>query len=89
MKKLITLALIGLTFIACSKANRSNLYPDAGIVTGVDRETDTVTWTDGYHDWCFEGTEDWMVGDGIAAIMDDNGTEIVTDDVIVSIRYIG
>jgi len=30
-----------------------------------------------------------MVGDGIAAIMDDNGTETVTDDVIVSVRYIG
>ena len=89
MKKLIALALIALTLIACSKAKRSTLYPDAGIVTGVDRETDTVTWTDGWNDWCFEGTEDWMVGDGIAAIMDDNGTETVTDDVIVSVRYIG
>lgn len=89
MKKLIITAVAALTLITGCTPRQSNLYPNAGIVTDVDRTTDTVTWTDGYNDWCFEGTEDWMVGDGIAAIMDDNGTEIVTDDEIVSVRYIG
>lgn len=68
----------------------AELYPRSGVVTGIDRDSDTVEWTDASgHVWAFAGCEDWMVGDGVAAIMDDMGTDAITDDAIVSVRYAG
>lgn len=62
----------------------------AGTVTGLDRDADVVEWTDGAGlVWSFYGCEEWMIGDGVAALMDDNGTAIVTDDVIVTVRFAG
>lgn len=66
------------------------LYPTAGIVTEVDYSTDTVTFTDSTgNTWSFSGTEDWMLGDGCAAIMDGRGTDTIYDDTIVAVRYCG
>ena len=82
--------LAGLMIGSGAGKTGSGLYPRSGIVTGIDRDADVVTWTDGAgNDWSFYGTGDWMIGDGVAALMDDNGTAIVTDDVIVSVRYAG
>lgn len=68
----------------------AGLYPLAGTVTGLDRDADVVEWTDcAGLVWGFTGVEDWMIGDGVAAIMDDNGTATVYDDVIVTVRYAG
>ena len=68
----------------------AGLYPLAGTVTWLDRDADVVEWTDGAGlVWSFYGCDDWMIGDGVAALMDDNGTAIVTDDVIVTVRYAG
>lgn len=68
----------------------AGLYPLSGTVTGLDRDADVVEWTDGSGNiWSMTGTEEWMIGDGVAAIMDDNGTAIVTDDAIVSVRFAG
>ena len=64
-----------------------NIYPVAGVVTEVDRETDTVTFSTYGNAFSFYGCEDWEVGDGIAAIMSDNGTEEIYDDEIISVRY--
>ena len=96
MKKLAFAAavlLVGaglLTGPAAAPEAPAGLYPLAGTVTGLDRAEDVVTFTDGAgNDWEFYGTEDWMIGDGVAALMDDNRTAIVTDDVIVSVRYAG
>ncbi len=92
MRKFVLMAIAA---IAANGMNVSaapitaRLYPDAGIVTEVDKESDTVTWTDGTNNWYFYGTEDWMIGDGIAVIMSDNGTENVIDDHMVgSPKYI-
>ena len=65
-------------------------YARSGIVTTVDRETDTVVWIDsvGYV-WSFRGCEDWEIGDGIACVMNDKGTEEIFDDEVVSARYQG
>ena len=68
----------------------SSVYPMATIVTETDFETDTVTLTCGNgNQFQFTGIEDWFVGDVAACIMDDNATEIVTDDSIVSVYYAG
>ena len=89
------LLLIVVSLIVCAAIGRANvpdaeLYPRTGIVTGIDRDADVVTWTDGAGlDWSFYGCEDWMIGDHVAAIMDDNGTATVYDDVIVTARYAG
>ena len=63
-------------------------YARSGIVTTVDRETDTVVWIDsvGYV-WSFRGCEDWESGDLIACVMNDRGTDEVFDDEIVNARY--
>lgn len=88
------LAIIGMGIImtggiGARGAEVPALYPNVGIVTEVDTESDTVYWSDGNNKWYFYGTEDWMVGDGIAVIMSDEGTEEITDDRMVgNPRYI-
>ena len=96
MKRLayaVTFMLLGAGLMTGPAADRdpgAGLYPLAGTVTGLDQGANVVTFTDGAgNDWEFYGTEDWMIGDGVAALMDDNGTAIVTDDVIVTVRYAG
>ena len=82
-------AVIGVTGIGARGAEAPALYPNVGIVTEVDTESDTVYWSDGNNEWYFYGVEDWMVGDGIAVIMSDEGTESVKDDrMIGNPRYI-
>ena len=82
-------AVIGTTGIGAKGAEAPALYPNVGIVTEVDTESDTVYWSDGNDKRYFFGTEDWMVGDGIAVIMSDEGTEEITDDRMVgNPRYI-
>lgn len=39
------------------------------------------------NEWIWEGAEDWEIGDFAAATMNTNGTEIIYDDIIVSLRY--
>ena len=66
------------------------LYPTAGIVTQVDRAADLVTVTlQNGHEYQFSGTEDWLEGDIAAMIMFDRFTQIITDDMIISVRYVG
>lgn len=41
------------------------------------------------NNWNFYGTEDWRENDGIAAIMNTQGTDLIYDDVIISVTYQG
>ena len=66
------------------------LYPLTGIVVDLNETTDTVTVeTSTGNLFAFHGVEDWQIGDTAAAIMYSNGTETVTDDIILSVRYYG
>lgn len=66
------------------------LYPLSAHVVDLNETTDTVTVeTATGNRFAFTGCEDWQIGDRCAAIMYDNGTEAVTDDVILSVRYYG
>ena len=62
-----------------------------GVVTEVDRNTDTVTFTTcNGHSYAFKGCEDWASNDLISAVMWNGGTpHDPTDDVILSARYCG
>ena len=80
MKELILAAILA-----------GNIYPISGKIVTVDALEDTVTFqTESGMLYAFSGTEDWMIGDNVAAIMWDNDTlEDVTDDAIMTVRYTG
>lgn len=68
----------------------SHVYPHTGIVSEVNYVNNTVTVRDfNGHEWAFYGAEDWQSGDICAMIMDDNGTEMIYDDIIMDVRYCG
>lgn len=60
----------------------------AQIFQVVEIENDTIHLINWHgEEWLWDGAEDWEIGDYVAAIMDTNGTEIIYDDIIVSLRY--
>lgn len=59
-------------------------------VVRVDKPTDTVTIQDFNGNlWQFKGTKEWTEGAICSCIMDDNGTDLIKDDKIVSTHYDG
>lgn len=89
MKKIVLLILTGI-IIAIMTACGSKDYPKTMIVTEVNEESDTVILIDNEgFEWEIYGVEDWEIGDIGSCIMNDNGTEDITDDEIVDIRYGG
>ena len=87
MKKLIALTLV-LTAL-CGVAS-AELYPETARVVDLDYDADVVT-VETFNGFLFSfyGCEDYCEGDGVALIMDDNGTEKVYDDCIVMAQYGG
>lgn len=65
-------------------------YPETGIVTALDRESDVVEVTTANgHVFGFCGVEDWESGDLVSMLMNSRGTDLVFDDEIVRVRYAG
>lgn len=79
-------------FAGCSQNSQKKTedYPLTTIVTEINPEIDVVSITDnnGFV-WQFYGVEDWEEGDICSVIMNDNGTETIFDDIIVTTRYGG
>lgn len=74
--------------LTCNRNANTSVYAKHGIVTRLDRDADVVTFTDSVgNDWSFYGVEDWMIGDGVSAVMNDNGTDNIFDDEVVNVRY--
>ena len=68
----------------------SHVYPLCGIVIEVNYAEDYIAIEDFTGNvWEWEGAEDWHEGDIAAMIMEDNGTEIIYDDIIMDIAYNG
>ena len=90
MKLLAILALITAITGQAAPQEVGTEYPQGFIVTEVNQEADTITLTTatGY-DYIWTGSDDWMEGDQVAAIMNDNGTPSILDDSIVCIKYVG
>jgi len=68
--------------------NVTNLYPTCGVVTEVTESEMTFADFSG-NLWTVLDPQDYEEGDRIAAIMDDNGTPIIYDDIVVSTKYCG
>lgn len=89
MKKFIAIvALFAMIFTfstACAE-----IYPQTFFVNDIDRAQDVLILIDfNGNEWIWSGVEDYEKGDIIATIMEDNGTEIIYDDIIINIRYSG
>ena len=65
-----------------------SLYPTCGIVTSVTETELEFTDVSG-NVWTTFDPQDYEIGDRIAAIMDNNGTPIIYDDIVVSTKYCG
>lgn len=90
MKKTFILLVIACFILVCANAH-CELYPRLFVVTEIDQLNDFITLQDfnGFM-FLYEGCEDWVIGDLVAAIMWDNDTfRTITDDIIISIRYEG
>lgn len=90
MKKVLAVLLVLLMTTAIIPAQALGLYARAGVITEFDHENDIVYFMDdvGYT-WAFYGIEDWTIGDIVVCIMNDNGTEEIFDDSILSTYYSG
>ena len=87
MKKIIITALLLLSLVSAASAE---LYPATAMVYRVNQESDLVYCKEcNGVIWAFSGVEDWTEGDLVSMIMDDNGTELIYDDIIVQVRYGG
>ena len=89
MKKLTVIALI-LILTAIALTASAEVYPLTAKVVEVNYDDDTVTVETftGFL-FSFEGCEDWAEGDCASLIMDDNGTEKIFDDEIITAQYGG
>lgn len=99
MKKRLLAAVIAATMtlttvVPASPVLPSNFYPNNGVVTQVAKAGSNwkITFTDPCgRMWAWMDTDgDWVKGDLIAVVMDNNGTPYYPkDDKVVSVRYTG
>ena len=89
MKNLIITTLLTAA-LTLGTFNNTTEYPTCGKIVSVNYETDVAVFEDfnGFR-WGFYGVEDFLIGDIVAVIMNDNGTETIFDDQIVDIKYCG
>lgn len=89
MKKFIAVITLFALIVAFSTAC-AEMYPQTFIMSAMDTAQDALILIDSTgNEWVWFGIEDYEMGDIVAAIMDDNGTEIIYDDVIITMRYTG
>lgn len=93
MKKVaITLMLAAMMFVMCViiAHGEGQYYALVGVVVELDMCENVVYVEDfnGYI-WCFDGCEDWIIGDIVGMVMDNMGTENIYDDTIVNVTYNG
>ena len=89
MKKFIAIITVLALIVAFSTAC-AEIYPQTFIVGMVDPVQDALILIDSMgNEWFWFGIEDYEAGDIVAAIMEDNGTAIIYDDAIITMRYTG
>lgn len=77
-------------------SNVNGLYPLTGIVTEINYEVEsevdevTITCANGNRfSWYADSSDCWMLNDLASCIMDNKGTEYVTDDEVLLAHYAG
>ena len=89
MKKLLVILAI-IVMMAGTASSEFQIYPLAGRIVEIDNLDDTVTFEDGAGLlWTFYGVEDYAIGDVVACIVWDAGTQKVYDDEIIDVVYAG
>lgn len=89
LKRLGTIA-IALAMLCCASPAKAELYPEVFEVLEINENSDSLTLINPYgFTWEASGIEDYAVGDCVAAIMYDNETQWIEDDIIVGINYAG
>lgn len=81
--------------VSCNKSatttemvNVDNLYIRSTVVTEFIYETDEVVVEDNHGNmYAFYGIEDWCVEDKCILLMNTNGTNNITDDIIIRAFY--
>lgn len=87
-KAMMILVTLILTMVALTAS--AEIYPKTAKVIEVNYDEDLVTIeTCTGITYTFEGCEDWIEGDGVSLIMEDNGTESILDDSILMAEYTG
>ena len=87
MKKILAIVTL---FVLLTLSASAEVYPQTFIVENIEEENDLLVLLDfNDNEWEWEGIEDYAIGDVVAAIMDDNETDIIYDDEIITIRYAG
>ena len=85
MKKFFAIITL---FVLLTASASAEIYPQTFVVS--DIEDDILVLIDcNENEWIWEGTEDYAIGDIVAAIMNDNNTITIYDDAIVTLRYTG
>lgn len=84
-----TLILL-MTLILNTAQIKTENYPLTTVITCVDYESDVVIAMDfNGNMWEFEGCNDWIEGDVCSMIMNNRGTDVIYDDVIIDMKYCG
>lgn len=86
----IALAVLAILAGSAKDPAQVNIYAETFLVSEVVGEKVILTDFNGMQ-WAFYDTEgdDWRPGDVASCVMSDNGTEIIFDDQILSIKYSG
>jgi hypothetical protein len=80
--------LIDLFGFVKANAEQHNYYANTAVVTEVDKANNLVTVEDcNGNTWQFTETEDWEFADTCSMLMDNKGTQNVSDDEIIQITY--
>lgn len=88
MKKFAMFLMVLMMMMVCE--GYAEQYILVGVVVEFDFENDLVIVEDCTGEqWAFEGIEDWWYNDLAGMLMDDNGTKIIYDDIILLVTYCG
>ena len=88
---LYTLCVLYAGFLFGSKREtevHESLYAKQAVVTTINEGKDFVGFTDQKGiEWYLYGAKGWSLGDNAMIVMDDNNTEYIFDDCMVSATY--
>ena len=88
--KQVMMILVALILTVVALTASAEMYPKTAKVIEVNYDEDLVTIeTCTGITYTFEGCDDWVEGDGVSLIMEDNGTESILDDCILMAEYTG
>lgn len=93
MKKVaIALMIALLMFVMCVMVahGEEQYYALVGVVVELDTH-ENIVYVEDFNGniWCFDGCEDWAIGDIAGMVMNTKGTENIYDDTIVNVTYNG